>query len=220
MNKEEKALTLEHKNGRKLWVMLPPDSQSAKTFVDDAKKTGWINQMLCTEIHREGMLVYLAKTYSETCLRVGKEKNLPLQTEVLTTPQTLVMGRLTGVNDTQMAKLRSHLKHIGNIELKLTKKEVDRIDRSVGINELLPHVVFESFTLEWCTTKGKSVEKKPPEECNYWNSDLLVEVAAEIDLFHCSMFLDKPGMMTVPQLDYGAPLWLHQQTWNRCLIWW
>jgi len=205
LQKNQKVLTLEHKNGRSFRVILPADSQSTKSFIDDAKKTRWVDQMLCTDVHREGMLVYLAKTVPDVYLKVAEVNNIRVQTEVLTTPQTLALGRLTGVNDTQMSKLRSYLKHIGNVDLKLSKKEVERIDRSVGLNELTPRATYNQFTLEWCTTKGTNREKKPPEDCHYWNSDLLVEVASEIDLFLFSMFLDKPGMMTVPPIDYCAP---------------
>jgi len=49
------------------------------------------------------------------------------------------------------------------------EKEVDHIDRSVRINELLHRALCDSFTLQWQTTKEKGVEKKSPEECSCQN---------------------------------------------------
>jgi len=53
----QRVITLEHKNGRKLRVILPPDSQSAKSFVDEAKKSHWMSEMLCSDVHKKGRLM-------------------------------------------------------------------------------------------------------------------------------------------------------------------
>jgi len=82
--------------------------------------------------------------------------------------------------------------------------EVARIDRGVGLHAMTP-AVFDSYTLKWSTTNAKGVEKKLPEQCSFWNSDILVEVAAEIDLTYHAMFLENPDMGSLPPLDYRAP---------------
>ena len=70
----------------------------------------------------------------------------------------------------------------------------------------MPAPTFGTYLLEWATTKGTGNEKKPPESCSYWNSDLALEVAAEIDLHLYSCFLEKPDLKILPALlDYGAP---------------
>jgi len=51
VERNQRVLFLEHKNGRKLRVFVPPDSHSSKAFVDDTKKTRWINDMLYTDAH-------------------------------------------------------------------------------------------------------------------------------------------------------------------------
>ena len=56
LTKNQRVIMLEHKNGRKLRVIVPPDSQTDKSFVDDAKKTHWINDMLHSESHRRCLL--------------------------------------------------------------------------------------------------------------------------------------------------------------------
>lgn len=111
LQQNQRVLQLEHKNGRKLRTFIPPDSQSTKAFVDEAKQSRWINDMLHTNVQRDGMLTYLAKTEPEACSEVAKTRKLCLNAEVLDTPQTLALARLTGINDTQMCKLRSFLSH-------------------------------------------------------------------------------------------------------------
>lgn len=202
---KERVLTLEHRNGRMFRVVLPPDSRSSNSFVDDAKKSRWINQMLYSDQKKRGMLLYLAQTQPDIYVHVANQKKITLQSAVLKTPQTLALGRLTGINDTQMSKLRSFLKHVGKAELKLSKKEVICIDTDVGLYSNLPQPTFGTYNLEWSMTSGANVEKKLPEACSYWNGELLVEVAAEADLVLQSMFLKKPNMTTVPTLDYRAP---------------
>ena len=203
-NNHQRVLTLEHKNGRKFRVILPPDSQSAKAFIDDAKKTQWVNMMLHSESQRRGMLLCLATTQPKAYLRVGEQKKIRITMSALNTAQTLALGRLAGINDTQLARVRSFLKHVGKTELKHSTKELARIDRDVGLHKCMP-ATFNTYTMEWSATGAKGVEKKPPETCSCWNCDLILEVAAEIDLVVSSMFLEKPEMTTMPPLDYGAP---------------
>jgi phage terminase small subunit len=44
--KKERVFQLEHRNGRRLLVVLPPDTRSISTFVDEATKTSWVDIML------------------------------------------------------------------------------------------------------------------------------------------------------------------------------
>jgi len=205
-SQRNRVITLEHKNGRKLRAILPPDTQSSKSFVEEAKKSRWITEMLHSDMHRRGMLLYLAQTIPDVYVRVANQKKITMQSAALNTPQTLALGRLTGINNTQMAKLRSFLRTVGQAELKFSKKEIARIDGDVGLNDTLPDPIFNTYTLEWATTSGKGAEKKPPENCSYWNTaDLLMEVAAEIDLLMSAICLQQPGLVTPSLLDHLAP---------------
>jgi len=79
------VLTLDNKNGRKFSVVLPPDSTTSKSFVDDAKKSHWINQMLHTDEKKHGMLLYLAQTQRDACVCVANQKKILMQSSVLNT---------------------------------------------------------------------------------------------------------------------------------------
>jgi len=211
VERNQRVLFLEHKNGRKLRAFVLPDSHSSEAFVGDAKKTRWTNDMLCTDAHREGMLIFLAKTVPEEHIKVANKRKLHVVPRLLDTPQTVALGRLTGINDTQMAKLRSCLSHIGNAELKLAKAEANRTDRDVGLtssnNADASSAVFDTCALEWSTTNRKGVEKKLLEHCCFWNADLLVEVAAEIELLHHTTAIERVDMTAAPYppIDCKAP---------------
>lgn len=91
-------------------MILPPESQTSNTFVDEAKKSCWVNDMLHSEVQQQGMLLCLAQAHPDVCLKVGKQKRINLQKSALSTPQTIALGRLTGINDSQLQKIRSFLK--------------------------------------------------------------------------------------------------------------
>ena len=55
-DRKERVFPLEHRNGRRLLVVLPPDTQSAASFEEEARKTNWVNIMLNTKERVEGML--------------------------------------------------------------------------------------------------------------------------------------------------------------------
>ena len=46
--KKERVFQLEHRNGRRLLVVLPPDPMSISAFVEEAKRTAWVDIMLKT----------------------------------------------------------------------------------------------------------------------------------------------------------------------------
>jgi len=57
--KNERVFRLKHRNGRRLLVVLPPDVESESSFVDEAKKTGWVDAMLNTRKDFTECLPYL-----------------------------------------------------------------------------------------------------------------------------------------------------------------
>jgi hypothetical protein len=155
-DKKERVFQLEHRNGRRLLVVLPPDSMSTASFEEEAKKTQWVDIIMNTKDRVEGMLSYLAKTNSQMYVAVGKKRRLSMMTVALNTTQTLALARVGRLNDVRMQYIRSFLKHIGGVNLQLSKKEQVRIDRQVGLHRTTKDVVeFGSCLHEWLQTKGK-----------------------------------------------------------------
>jgi len=162
--RRDRVLMLEHKNGRKFRVILPPDASTSKSFLEEAKRTQWVKQMLHSDPHLEGVLLCLAQTQPAKHVSVAEKKKIRITSQALDTSQTLALGRLTGVNDTQMYKLRSFLRHVGNAELKLSSAEVARIDRDVGL-DFMPEANFNTHAIEWATAgvNGADKNSKQPE---------------------------------------------------------
>jgi hypothetical protein len=143
--------------------------------------------MLNTDERVEGMLCYLAKTNPDTYARVRRNRKLSMQPLILSTTQTIALARLGRLNDTQMKKLRSFLKHMAKVNIGMATKEIERIDiMQVGLHRT-KLASFGSYIHKWSKTKGK--EKKAPEQVYFWNSKLAHEIEAEVDLYIWHLFL-------------------------------
>jgi hypothetical protein len=203
--KKERVFHLEHRNGRKLLVVLPPDTKSIATFEEEAARTNWVSIMLNTDEQIEGMLLHLAKTQPDKYVLVGHKRKLSMRTVALNTSQTIALARVGRLNDLGMKNIRSFLRQIGKVNLQMSKKEQARIDVQVGLHRT-NEAHFGSHLHEWSLTKGK--EKKPPEQVHYWNSDLGKEIEAEVDLYLRHRFLlsqeDNNNNTSVPTIDYAA----------------
>ena len=204
---QEKAFELRHRNGKPLLVLLPPDSKSVATFLEDTK---WVDQLLCSSEKVEGMLVHLAKQHPETFLKVGKRRQLSTKLVTLDTAQTLALARIGHLNDIARKRVRSFLRCVGNINLQLSIKDQQRIDVDVGLYRT-EKAFFGSHLYEWSLMKGK--ETKAPELVQFWNSVLANEVEAEVDLYLRHLFSglgddteeDKDVVTEMPSLDYLGP---------------
>jgi len=86
-------------------VTLPPDTQTSLAFVEEAKRSQWVTGLFHVAVHQLGMLLHLAQTVPDVHLNVANHKKITTQSAALSTPPTMALGCLTGVNDTQMTKL-------------------------------------------------------------------------------------------------------------------
>jgi hypothetical protein len=87
--RKERVFDLVHRNGRRLLVVLPPDTLSIASFEEEANRTDWVKTMLNSEEQLEGMLMHLAKAYPDNYLRVGQTQKLSMKTVALNTGQML-----------------------------------------------------------------------------------------------------------------------------------
>jgi hypothetical protein len=183
--KKERVFQLEHRNGRRLLVVLPPDAVTAAAFQEEATCTNWVKTMLNTQERVEGMLAHLDKYYPDLYSTVGQKRHLSTRSVSLNTAQTIALARVGKLNDTRMKKIKSFLKHVGKINLELSLKEQEQIDAEVYLHRT-KDATFGKRLYEWARYKGK--EKKAPELVKYWNCDLAKEVEAEVDLHLKSLF--------------------------------
>jgi hypothetical protein len=201
--KQERVFQLEHKNGRRLLVVLPPDAQSVVSFEQEATRTNWVNVMLNSEERVNGMLTHLAKCHPEKYVQVGKNRKLSTRSVSLDTAQMVALARVGKLNDCWMKKIKSFLRHVGKVNLQLSFKEQEGIDLAVVLHRT-KEATFGSYLHEWASSKGK--EKKPPEQVHYWNAKLSNEIEVETDLYLQHLFLQNKdnALFTFPCLDYDT----------------
>jgi hypothetical protein len=201
--KDDRVFQLEHKNGRRLLVVLPPDTQSVASFEQEATRTNWVNIMLNSDERVNGMLSHLAKCHPEKFHQVGKNRKLSTRTVALSTVQSIALARVGKLNDFRMKKIKSYLRHVGKVNLQLSVKEQERIDLAVGLYRT-KEATFGSYLHEWASSKGK--EKKPPEAIHYWNASLANEIEVEVDLYLQHLFLQNKddSSYTMPCIDYDT----------------
>jgi hypothetical protein len=90
--KKERVFQLQHRNGRRLLVVLPPDIQLVLSFEEEARRMNWVDTMLNSEERVEGMLTYLSKTNPEVYAKVAKNCKVSMKTPILSTPQTIALA--------------------------------------------------------------------------------------------------------------------------------
>ena len=202
----KRVFTLHTNNGRVLLVVLPPDTQSVDSFVETAKKTNWVDDMLKDKLDNKlhGLLSYLARQQPTAYQEIAGQQRIQLTDRVLDTTQTVALRRLLGLNDQQLQQMRSYLKRMGKVELQHSKKDLLAIDTEVGLDHI-PQPVFGSFTYEWASSNNKSKKRTPPEKCNYWTTSLSSQVLAEVDLHIQHLFQLNGDLNTIPTLDYPSP---------------
>lgn len=199
--KKERVFTLEHRNGRRLLVVLPPDTVTVATFEEEARRSGWVDTMLNTDERVRGMLTYISKTSPTTFTDVAQKRKLLKSVNVLSTAQTVALARVGNLNDTRLKNVRSFLSMIGKVNLQYSTKEIKRLDEAVCMNRT-SKVTFGSTVHEWSKNKGK--EKKPPEEVEYWNASLLSEIEAEVDIHLKEVLAETESIESIPTIDYMA----------------
>jgi hypothetical protein len=150
------------------------------SFEEEARRTNWVDTMLNSEERVEGMLTHLSKSNPEVYAKVAKNRKVSMKAPILSTPQTIALARIAGLNDKRVKKMKSFLRHVAKVNIQMGSEEVRRIDYQVGLHRT-SKAVFGSYIHEWALTKGK--EKKPPKQVHYWNSGLSSEIKAEADLY-------------------------------------
>ena len=205
-NNCKRVFPLHTNNGKTLLVVLPPDTKTKASFIDKAKRTRWIDDMLedgDSDNKRQGILSYFARQNPTGYKATAEEERLQLTPTALETHETVAMARLLNLNDQQLQLMRSYLRRMGQVELKYSKKDLIAIDNEVGL-DFIASPVFGSFTYEWASSANKSKKKTPPEKCLFWNTSLLEQLTAEVDLHFHHLFVSDNKLNSFPALDYSS----------------
>ena len=81
-----------------------------------------------------------------------------MQPVVLNTAQTVALARVGNLNDIRMKKVRSFLHKVGGVQLKHATKDLQDIDKQVGLDRTR-EATFGSLLYEWSQTKAREREE-------------------------------------------------------------
>jgi hypothetical protein len=158
---KERVLKLEYRNGKRMLVVILPDLQTVDLFVDTAKSTRWIDEMLKAPHQLQGMLFYLAKKVPDEYKSVGEQRKLLIKDPiVLNTEQTIALGRVCNINDSGMERLKSFVRNVGKVRFEEKGNTLKEIEKEVGIPRTKDSVSFNTYLHEWSSAKGKEKRKQ------------------------------------------------------------
>jgi hypothetical protein len=199
-----KNRTLEHKsnNGRDTTLVARPFAKDVKSFIDEAKRSKWIQQMLPTDVYIRGMCVFLFQWRQDIYKDVTKTFGVNVFTTV-PFENTMAMSGEIGLRSGQLRDLRSLLKTQG-VLLQMPDKELDKLNREVGnIDDNDPICHVEDYQ-----HVGGNLES-----CNYCTIPLVKEICLEVQKYFQTSgeirnldydHLGSPGILVLFGGDHGG----------------
>jgi hypothetical protein len=131
ITRRNRAFTIERHNGKDTVVVARPSSKDPNSFVGEADRSKWVDQLLPDTTYVNGMCMNLAAKHSENYKKVAEFYSLKVQKRVPTT-KALAIASEVRLGDRQLQKLRQYLKLEG-VFLELSPNVIDKIDQEVGI---------------------------------------------------------------------------------------
>jgi hypothetical protein len=129
-DRRKRTVELEYNNGRNTTLVARPFSKDEKSFVDEAKRSKWINQMLPNDAYIRGMCVYLFGWRQDIYKDIARSTGVNILTTI-PFGNTMAISSELGLRSGQLRDLRSLLKTQG-VQLEMPDKDADRLNREVG----------------------------------------------------------------------------------------
>jgi hypothetical protein len=188
-DRRKRTVKMECNNGRNTTLVARPFSKDEKSFVEEAKRSKWINEMLPNDAYIRGMCIYLFGWRQDIYKDVASAKSIGVT--VLTTipfDNTMAISSELGLRSGQLRDLRSLLKTQG-VQLEMPDKEVDRLNREVG------NITSNDPV---CKSSVYNHPEGDKESCNYCIVPIEKEICLEVQ-----KYLQSIG--TIRNLDYDHP---------------
>ena len=167
MMSKHRVLEILRWNGRDTIVAAQPYSKDLSSFLDQAKRTGWIEFLLPKQHHKEGMLKYLMdKHFQENEEYINKE--IPKKIDTF---YTLSIKKDVGLGKKQLEKLVSVMKHNWNVHLQCSTRRRRFLDKQLRLDE--EQLKFGKYTFK---------TKEGSERCEYYTSNVLNDISRLIDI--------------------------------------
>ena len=188
-DRRKRTVQMECHNGRNTTLVARPFSKDEKSFVNEAKRSKWINEMLPNDAYIRGMCIYLFEWRQDIYKDVASAKTIGVN--VFTTVpfgNTMAISSELGLRSGQLRDLRSLLKTQG-VQLEMPDKEVDRLNREVG------NITSNDPV---CKSSVYNHPEGDKESCNYCIVPIEKEICLEVQ-----KYLQSIG--EIRNLDYDHP---------------
>lgn len=176
-------------NGRDTSIAVRGFTTTPETFVKEAKRSKWVDDFLPHDHDKIGLCKYFAKYHTDIYESVAK-KDIPKEFETIT---SLAMAQDLGLGKKDLERLKQWMKPRGT-QIHVRKKDVDAIDRDVGVDNPMIFGVKHVF-----------FDKSDPKPCPYYNLDLAIEVETELRLYLLRLLAKNKGMKQYETVGYSCP---------------
>ena len=90
-------------------VIFPPRTRNEISFIDQARRSGWIEDATPEQHHRQGMLMYFARYWKDDFDNVAREERKLKQTHTMETYTTESMIRNCNLTGKQFKEIKGTL---------------------------------------------------------------------------------------------------------------
>ncbi len=178
-------------------VIFPPRTRNEVSFIDQARRSGWIEDATPEQHHRRGMLMYFARYWKDDFDNVAREERKLKQTHTMETYTTESMIRSCNLTGKQFKEIKGTLLARSNLSLELQPEKLKDLEKG-------PEPFFKVY--KYCQ------QGKDPEKVKLWTTDVCEEVEHAIDQRYCEMIEEerttsrrKQLTKNLPSLDYDLP---------------
>jgi hypothetical protein len=177
-------------------VVFPPRTRNEDSFIDQARRSGWIDDVTPEPHHRRGMLMYFARYWRDDFDNVAREERKLKRTHTMETYTTESMIRNCNLTGKQFKEIKGTLLARSNLLLELHPEKLKDLEKG-------PEPVFEVY--KYCQ------QGKDPEKVKLWTTDVCEEVEYAIDQRYGEMIEESKNTRRkklakhLPSLDYDLP---------------
>jgi hypothetical protein len=118
-------------------VIVPPNTKTKETFLQEANKSRWIDNLLEESFQKEGMLQYLAKSNRKLYETIAQKNHMSIQPKLMNTSQTLALQHACNLTNSGLQELKKFVRHVGGVRLITTKAERMRVDCEVAAHRII-----------------------------------------------------------------------------------
>jgi hypothetical protein len=109
-------------------IIFPPRTRNEVSFLDQARRSGWIDDITPEQHHRRGMLMYFSKYWSADFDDIAREERNLKRTHTMETYTTESMIRNCSLTGQQFKEIKGTLLARSNVLMKLNVEKLKELE--------------------------------------------------------------------------------------------